>query len=228
IVRLQRVLIMLILIKNVLFAINTKSYLSLDANGLVKCWNYSFNQCTYTIREKRQTYNITYHPRLPKFITCGDNGKMYYYDEESKVQERILSGSDNNSVLDGHSSRVFAACFNPQSNYELITGGWDDVVLFWDLRQPFALRHLSGLHMGGEGLDIDSAGKTILTCAWQAENALQLWDYGSGNLITTLEPDIFNTKLYCGRFIGKDYLICGGCQSNLLRLVDKTTSFVSY
>lgn len=62
----------------------------LDANGCVKCWSYNFNQCLYTIKEKRQTFGIVYHPRFPKFVTFGDDMKVYFYDEETKTQERVL------------------------------------------------------------------------------------------------------------------------------------------
>ncbi|KAF2895757.1 hypothetical protein ILUMI_10417 [Ignelater luminosus] len=189
------------------------------ANGCVKCWNYNFGQCIYTIREKRQTFGVTYHPRLPKFVTYGDDLKIYLYDEESRTQERILS-SEAPGTADGHVSRIFAACFNPRSNHEFITGGWDDVVQFWDLRQPHALRRLSGLHICGEGLDISAKGTEILTCAWQRENPLQLWDYGSGELIVTIEPDIHESLLYCGKYINKDYILVGGTDKNIVRVVD--------
>lgn len=66
--------------------------LIIDANGCVKCWDHTSAQCIYTIREKRQSLGLTYHPRLPKFVTFGDDNKIYLYDEETKTQERILSG----------------------------------------------------------------------------------------------------------------------------------------
>lgn len=69
--------------------------------------------------------------------------------------------SEDRFKHDGHTSRIFAACFHPRNNYELITGGWDDVVQFWDLRQPYAIRHLSGIHMCGEGLDINQRGNEV-------------------------------------------------------------------
>lgn len=69
--------------------------------------------------------------------------------------------SDNPETHDGHMSRVFAACFHPKNNYELLTAGWDDVVQFWDLRQPHAARHISGVHMCGEGLDINQKGTEV-------------------------------------------------------------------
>lgn len=56
----------------------------------MKCWNYNFTQCVYTIREDRETYGIKYHPKLAKFITFGDDQKIYLYDEITKTQERVF------------------------------------------------------------------------------------------------------------------------------------------
>jgi WD40 repeat protein len=33
----------------------------------------------------------------------------------------------------------------------------------------------------------------IITCSWQKMHPMQLWDYGSGKLIASLEPDAFNS-----------------------------------
>lgn len=76
--------------------------------------------------------------------------------------EKIDLSSNTPGVLDGHTSRVFAACFNPRSNHELVTGGWDNVVQFWDVRQPFAIRYISGVHICGDGLDIHPKGTEVL------------------------------------------------------------------
>ncbi|EFA09654.1 uncharacterized protein LOC100142519 [Tribolium castaneum] len=193
------------------------------ANGFVKCWNYNFNQCLYTIKENRETFGLTYHPRYPKFVTYGDDCKIYLYDEESKTQERILSSSNNPKIHDGHTSRVFAACFHPRSNYELLTGGWDDVVHFWDLRQPHAIRHISGVHMCGEGVDINARGTEVLTCAFQTEKPLQVFDYGSGSLIGTMAKGEENSKLYIGKYVSKDFAVCGGTAPNIFRIIDMTS-----
>ncbi|RZB54404.1 transcription initiation factor TFIID subunit 5-like [Asbolus verrucosus] len=201
----------------------SKSY-PINANGYVKCWNYNFKQCLYTIKESRECFGITYHPRYPKYVTYGDDSKIYLYDEESKTQERILSSSNNPKIHDGHTSRVFAACFHPRSNYELLTGGWDDVVHFWDLRQPHAVRHIYGVHMCGEGIDINYKGTEVLTCSFQAENAFQIFDYGSGNLIGTLSRDEESSKLYVGKYVGKDFAVCGGTQANLFRVIDLSSN----
>lgn len=62
---------------------------------------------------------------------------------------------------DGHTSRIFACAFNPKSHHELISGGWDDMVMCWDDRQPYATRYFTGVHLCGEGLDFDKPGKMV-------------------------------------------------------------------
>lgn len=61
-----------------------------DVNGCIKCWKYKYAQCLYTIREKRQTLGLSYHPRFSKFITYGDDAKLNMYDEEAQTQERAF------------------------------------------------------------------------------------------------------------------------------------------
>ncbi|XP_046744254.1 uncharacterized WD repeat-containing protein alr2800-like [Diprion similis] len=198
----------------------TQTLTATYATGCVKCWHYPTGQCLYTIRERRQTLGLGYHPFLPKFVTVGDDTNIYLYDEETKIQERVFHASNAPDMMNGHTSRVFCACFNPKSAHELISGGWDDTVQFWDTRQPYATRHISGVHMCGDGIDISRTGKEILTCAWQRKNSLQLWDYGSGKLMVTIEPDVFSSQLYCGKYINNLLIICGGGVTNLLRVVD--------
>ncbi|XP_012272383.2 uncharacterized protein LOC105695421, partial [Orussus abietinus] len=201
----------------------TQTLTATYATGCVKCWHYPTGQCLYTIREKRQTLGLAYHPYLSKFVTVGDDTNLNLYDEETKTQERILHASDASDVMNGHRSRVFCAVFNPKSAHEIISGGWDDTIQFWDIRQPYATRHITGVHICGDGIDTSKTGKEILTCAWQRYNPLQLWDYGSGKLIDTLEPDCYNSLLYCGKYMNNVFVVCGGTETALIRIVDLRT-----
>ncbi|RVE43729.1 hypothetical protein evm_011578 [Chilo suppressalis] len=199
----------------------TNMLLSCYVNGCIKCWKYKYEQCLYTIREKRQTLGLCYHPHYTKFVTYGDDAKLNMYDEEAQTQERAFYSSPRKNIVDGHTSRIFACAFNPKSHHELISGGWDNNVICWDDRQPYATRHIFGVHICGEGLDFDKPGKQILTCAWQDKKSIQLWDYGSCKLIETIEPDNHQSKLYCGKFVPRTNLIvCGGSDANTFRVVD--------
>ncbi|XP_066587692.1 small ribosomal subunit protein RACK1-like [Prorops nasuta] len=198
------------------------------ANGCVKCWHHPSKQCLYTVRELRETLGLAYHPLLPKFVTVGNDANIYLYDEECKIQERVFHRSYTPDVMDGHTSKIFGAVFNPKSWYELISGGWDDTVQFWDTRQPHAFRHLEGVHICGDALDISRNGKEIITCSWQRKNTIQLWDYGSGKLIVNIEPDDQSSLLYCGKYINNYFVACGGVDINLFRVVDLRSHSVSF
>lgn len=72
--------------------------------------------------------------------------------------------------IDGHTSRVFAAKFNPASNAEFLSGGWDNSVLLWDLRKPHAIRYISDVNLCGEGLDIDKMGRQVSSSILMLQN----------------------------------------------------------
>ena len=48
--------------------------------------------------------------------------------------------SDKLDIMDGHKSRVFSICSHPSDSNVFLSGGWDDTVQFWDVRQTRATR----------------------------------------------------------------------------------------
>lgn len=128
--------------------------------------------------------------------------------------------SHDGQKMDGHTNRVFAACFNPINDAEFITGGWDRTVQFWDTRSEHSVRHLSDVYICGDGLDISRTGKEVLTCAWIKQDNMRIYDYKTLSLARSLTPDENSSLLYCGRFLGHNYLVTGGTNVNLMRVVD--------
>ncbi|KAK0178758.1 hypothetical protein PV327_007619 [Microctonus hyperodae] len=200
----------------------TQTLTATYANGCVKCWHYPTGRCIYKIRENREILNLFYHPLLTKFVTVGDNAISNLYDEETKTLERIFctSSSSSSGKIRGHKSRVYGGCFHPKSYHEFITGGWDETIQFWDSRQAHATRQIIVGRICGDSLDISTNGKEILVCCGSKENAIQLWDYGSGKCIVTIEPDTWNSCLNVGKYIGKLFIACGGGDENIFRIVD--------
>lgn len=72
--------------------------------------------------------------------------------------------------LDGHSNKIFSACFHPTNHFEFVTGGWDRTVHFWDMRMPASMRYISDVCICGDGLTINTAGTeveiSIYTCPY--------------------------------------------------------------
>ncbi|XP_022245209.1 uncharacterized protein LOC106462298 isoform X5 [Limulus polyphemus] len=114
----------------------------------------------------------------------------------------------------------------------LATGGKDlsirlydtNTTEVWDLRTEKGLvRNIYGPHICGDALDIE--GETnLLTGSWVAENALQLWDLGSGKLISNVPYRSDRTKgeyLYCAKFTEGSLAIAGGsgsCSGQIISL----------
>jgi COMPASS component SWD3 len=79
-------------------------------------------------------------------------------------------------------------------------------------------------------VDIDpEGGATILTGSWRQEEQLQLWDYGSGQLISTLEwggkgERASPCMIYAAQFSADGRRIAaGGSGQNELRVFDART-----
>lgn len=66
----------------------------------------------------------------------------------------------------------------------LVSGGWDKTALVWDLRVARAVRKIYGPYMCGDSIDV--SGSTLLTGAWRRDAPLQLWDMGTGRLLTDM------------------------------------------
>ena len=61
-----------------------------DTNGCIKCWDYHKGQVQYTIHEDRQALGLAYATKINKFVTVGDDTKVFLYDEEAKVKEAVF------------------------------------------------------------------------------------------------------------------------------------------
>jgi len=76
----------------------------------------------------------------------------------------------------GHSNRIFALKFDPINSNILVSGGWDNTVWIYDIREKGPVGGLFGPHISGESIDIRKDSSTILTGSYREENVLELWD----------------------------------------------------
>ncbi|KAK7867843.1 hypothetical protein R5R35_003519 [Gryllus longicercus] len=157
-------------IKHGMTPLHVRNITATHVDGTIKCWDIHSGSIKYSIREKRQVLGLAYHPQLAKFITFGEDARIHLYDEESSCLEGVYEPTDLPEAVDGHVSRVFSGCFNPAMPYEFITGGWDDTIQVWDTRVNQSIRHMSGAHICGDGLDINSSGKQASSQFFMAKN----------------------------------------------------------
>lgn len=60
----------------------------------------------------------------------------------------------------GHSNRILSIKFTKDPNI-MISGGWDNTLLIWDIRDYIPLACIYGPHIWGDSIDIN--GDLILT-----------------------------------------------------------------
>ncbi|XP_063791406.1 uncharacterized WD repeat-containing protein alr3466-like [Pseudophryne corroboree] len=194
------------------------------AGGQVKFWHLSTQSCVRHLREDRQILAATFNPSGSHFITAGSSQEILVYDTKSMTCVNVCQPSPSLSVMDGHRSRVFGLTFHPGSEESFISGGWDDTVQFWDIRQKHSLRKISGPHVCGDALDIDPDMEQILTGSWRKQESLQVWDSQTGQKIRTV-PDDFRgpSRVYSCRWLGAGHMVAAGSDINMCRIVDRNS-----
>ncbi|XP_071790081.1 uncharacterized protein [Asterias amurensis] len=193
------------------------------ASGMVKFWHTSTCTCIHTTHENRQTLTVAYNKDVSMYITAGCDEKIYVYDDNTRKRIFTCQPSPSMNVMDGHRSRIFSLKFHPNKSEEFVSGGWDDTVQFWDTRTEHSIRKLIGPHVCGDALDIDPYHNHIVTGSWRKDLNLQIWDYASGSPIRTVPQDFNNSLLYCAQWLGKDNIAVGGCDANMVRVIDRGT-----
>lgn len=73
----------------------------------------------------------------------------------------------------GHSNRVFCVKFYKDDDNRLITGGWDNKIVFWDLRQEKPIHTEMGRMIYGDAIDVFEGG-LMLSCSWQDKDQIKL------------------------------------------------------
>lgn len=164
------------------------------------------------------------------FATVGKDAHIRIYDSERNIlvhkynnqrSETVLAQlraqkngyNDELSCTTGHYARAFACKFHTDHRNILLTAGWDNVVKFWDLRQKEAMPEtIAGPHICGEG--IDTRGNEILTASWTRQNSLQIWDFRTASLLTTLNvPNAAQDKgefMYAAQFCDNRTVLAAG------------------
>ncbi|KXZ46999.1 hypothetical protein GPECTOR_39g493 [Gonium pectorale] len=145
---------------------------------------------------------VSMRPDGAAFATAGSDYTVRVYDEATCSTSHTLDHGDG-VTTNGHASNVFALAWHPDEPQVLLSGGWDNRVLVWDLRVHRAVRSISGPHICGDAIDVQPGSGIVLTGSWRHANPLQLWDLGSGRLLTNLpwwQPEPNGCLPYAARF----------------------------
>lgn len=144
--------------------------------------------------------------------TAGKDRTVRVYDEEKQELKIEMSPGILNEI--GHSNRIFSVKFDPENRNLLLSAGWDNNLIFWDLRDKKAIEAIGGTSVSGDTIDIKN-GK-ILVGSYRDEDQLELYDLGKRKKIRDIYwEDTYNPKnvlIYGCQFSkNNDHSILAGC-----------------
>lgn len=210
---------------------DTKNILiAADANGSLSHWHAMSKTCLFSLEEEdNQIYAVEYTADGATFATAGRDTNIRLYDEATKTNFVTLSSGKTIGSA-GHSNRIYSVKYLPGSTNTIVSGGWDNTVLVWDIRSGTCVRSMYGPHICGDALDIDPTGKQILTGSWRPEDSLEIWDLGTAKLQHSLSwqkkvkgksrPEM----LYAVKWAPNgSYLLAGGAGTADARVFDAKT-----
>lgn len=185
-------------------------------------------KCLSSVREDIKECHIAsleYNNTATKFCTVGTDPALKIYDEETRKLEQKLTAES--SAVPGHTNRVFAVKYDPEDSNVVVTGGWDQKCLIWDLRSKTPVRSIAGPLICADGIDIFE--EVILTGSWRDNDQVQMWDLGTGKFISTVkwEGGIRVSHdpcpVYACQFSKQDgsLILAGGSNANEVRLFDR-------
>ena len=162
------------------------------------------------------------------FATGGNDKYVRLYDDNTKTLIKKLER--HRYDLPEHSNRIFAVKFSKKDPNLLLSGGWDNTILLYDIRAREVQNYLYGPHICGDGMDLKD--DLLLTVSWEKEDQIQLFDLRVNKKIgvfqMTIEENPENKSkldnvsyLYSCRFnpVNKTFCVTGS-NKNYLRIYD--------
>ena len=162
------------------------------------------------------------------FATGGNDKYVRLYDDNTKTLIKKLER--HRYDLPEHSNRIFAVKFSKKDPNLLLSGGWDNTILLYDVRAREVQNFLYGPHICGDGMDLKE--DLLLTVSWDKEDQIQLFDLRMNKKLGVFQMNLTENKdnkhaldnvsyLYSCRFNPQDKTFCvTGSNKNYLRIYD--------
>jgi len=131
----------------------------------------------------------------------------------------------------GHSNRIFSVKFTDDQNV-IVSGGWDNTVFIWDIREAKSVGFIYGPHICGDAIDI--RGDVMLTGSYSNRDVLQTWSLSNRKLINQIKWDPYSPGefehgyLYAALFDKSPkpkYIAAGGAGPNELHMFRNEKGF---
>lgn len=223
--------------KNVLIAAS--------ADGSIRHWHVTSQKVLSKVQAPDQVYCLDARADGEQYATAGKDKAVRLHDDGTGAV--VVTCRPGGYETIGHSNRIFGVKYHPNDPTRLVSGGWDNTVIFWDARTGASTASVFGPHVCGDSVDLYD--NLLLTGSWRPEKQLQLWDIryvrrnepvcdipwsavpaGSGSsaaLATRMASRGAPALLYAAQFSASgSYIAAGGSGSNEAKVFDNTGTLV--
>ncbi|CAD8173808.1 unnamed protein product [Paramecium octaurelia] len=159
--------------------------ISANTDGTIMYKNVRTDSTIYQFKEEDDNEVYCIDALKNQLATCGKDCKVRVYDIEAQTLQATLEAIQ--WVQPGHNNRLFSVKIVPYDKNLVISGGWDQNIVIWDLRQKSQAGCIVGPKVAGDTIDIREG--TILTGANRMSEQLQIWDLGTLKLIENIKWD---------------------------------------
>ncbi|RUS72744.1 hypothetical protein EGW08_019494 [Elysia chlorotica] len=203
---------------------------AVDTEGHIFVYNTLTGELVTTITEQGNEINtIDFCVDGFNFATGGRDLNIRVYETKSNSLLKTFEGFNEKSIVTnkhnmGNTMRVFCIKFHPNNQFVFISGGWDNHIKIWDIRDNNGIkRNIWGPHVCGDALDMKD--HTILSGQWTALHSLQEYDYTSGKVAREIKyPNKDGAFLYAAQYLNPDLVFAGGSGTNKAEIIDIKTS----
>ena len=209
--------------------LNRTTLIAVTADGFIIQVHSKSGKVLQKIEEERNPLMcVDYSTDGSLFATGGNDKVVRLYDDNTKTL--ITKLERHRYDLPEHSNRIFSVKFSKKDPNLLLSAGWDNTILLYDLRAKEIQNYLFGPHVCGDGLDLKD--DLLLTVSWAKEDQIQLFDLRNNKRIGVFQMIIDKEKennlenisyLYSCRFnpVNKTFCVTGS-NKNYLRIYDYT------
>ncbi len=121
------------------------------------------------LSEDPQINVIDYNEEGTQLAVGGANPVIRIYDPETK--SRMMMLDNRHGIIPGHTNRVFSVKFVKDQSM-LVSSGWDQRIIFWDLRTGEPIDSIFGSNIYGDGLDVSEG--ILVSCNYREKFPIQL------------------------------------------------------
>jgi COMPASS component SWD3 len=208
-------------------------FVTSNADGEIQYWHLRSGKCLASFKDEskesldKQLFCIDYNEPGTKLVSCGSEPLIRVYDEFKRTLDVTLGGEEFS--MNGHSMRVYCCKFDKKDPNVIFSGGWDQNLVIWDLREGKPVNSIFGPLICGDGIDVSSITGEVITASHKQSDQLQRWDIRKGQLVESIDWDQHKISsepcyLYAGQFSKKecDIVAAGGSNTNEVKLFDIT------